>query len=364
MTSRGSILTVRHFVAALVTGLAAGLVAVPAAVAAPAATLTAVPSHTPWGRQVGFTGFAAGETIALTFSAGLSGPATATASASGTGTIPVTVSPVANVLTGTIRADGQTSHTQASLAFPIAAARLTAGHSVTVTPTASSAADTPYLLATPTSQFSLQMTSGRLLIWSILASPSGSNYAEWISPNARYAGSGRLVMQGDGNLVLYGGQGQALWSAGTNGTGSANQVVLQGDGNLVVYTATGTAVWSSRTGRIPVPRRSTVTSGQVLTPGQALYGGAYHAVVQGDGNFVVYGKRVWSSRTSGQKVTDLQLLGSGNLVLFGPSYRQLWSSGTSIGADAATLTRLVMQSDGNLVLYNESGKALWNSATY
>src|SRR5262249_19107724 len=148
--------------------------------------------------------------------------------------------------------------------------------SVTVTPPVSTTADTPYLLATPTPQYSLQIRSGRLLIWSILASPSGSNYAEWISPNARAAGSGRLVMQGDGNLVMYGSHGQALWSAGTNGTGSANQVVLQADGNLVVYNVGGAAVWSSRTGRIPVPRRSTIASGQTLTPGQALYGGAYH----------------------------------------------------------------------------------------
>ncbi|MBY8849203.1 aqualysin, partial [Saccharothrix sp. MB29] len=65
---------------------------------------------------------------------------------------------------------------------------------------------------------------------------------------SRTSADGRftLVMQGDGNLVLYTAAGQALWSSNTWGTG-ATHVVLQGDGNLVIYTAAGVAKWHTNT---------------------------------------------------------------------------------------------------------------------
>jgi hypothetical protein len=67
-----------------------------------------------------------------------------------------------------------------------------------------------------------------------------------------YAGSLRLVMQGDGNLVLYQG-GTVLWSTGTYGQNcGTNQCVtaFQGDGNFVVYNGQ-TPLWFSNTGGNP-----------------------------------------------------------------------------------------------------------------
>lgn len=54
-----------------------------------------------------------------------------------------------------------------------------------------------------------------------------------------------LVMQGDGNFVLY-QAGIALWHTSTHGHDGA-WAAFQDDGNLVVYSAGGTPLWSSGT---------------------------------------------------------------------------------------------------------------------
>jgi hypothetical protein len=76
----------------------------------------------------------------------------------------------------------------------------------------------------------------------------------------------RLVMQPDGNLVLYRNRdGAALWASGTSGHPGA-YAVMQPDGNLVVYRPGGRALWATGTNNHP---------------------GAY-ALLQDDGNLVVY----------------------------------------------------------------------------
>lgn len=89
----------------------------------------------------------------------------------------------------------------------------------------------------------------------------------------------RLVMQGDGNLVLYSGAGKALWDSRTNGHPGAH-AKMQKDGNLVVYSSAGKALWASNTSKHP---------GATLT-------------LQGDANLVIYlnGKALWSSATNGK----------------------------------------------------------------
>lgn len=88
----------------------------------------------------------------------------------------------------------------------------------------------------------------------------------------------RLIMQGDGNLVLYRTQTmQPLWASGTDGRPVA-VAVMQGDGNLVAYGADGTPYWDS---------------GTWGHPGAA-------AVLQDDGNLVIYdaaGGYLWDSGT-------------------------------------------------------------------
>jgi hypothetical protein len=95
-----------------------------------------------------------------------------------------------------------------------------------------------------------------------------------LSTNGEY----RLIMQGDGNLVLYSPKGK-LWASGTNGK-DASYAVMQGDGNLVIYSSSGKALWA------------TGTNGK----------GTSKLVIQGDGNLVVYNASgpTWASGTDGK----------------------------------------------------------------
>lgn len=84
-----------------------------------------------------------------------------------------------------------------------------------------------------------------------------------------------LVMQGDGNLVLYQGS-KALWWTATNGRGAV-LAAMQTDGNFVLYTAAGHPVWASGT-----------------------YGRAgARLAVQNDGNTVIYlgSAAIWHTHT-------------------------------------------------------------------
>lgn len=114
------------------------------------------------------------------------------------------------------------------------------------------------------------------------------------------------------------------------------------------------------------------------------------AVMQGDGNFVLYRNSVavWSTGTSGYPGSILRLQDDGNLVVYAPGNVAKWNSQTSWagrspspGSDRLVLNeilsrgdsryspnrqvRLVLQDDGNLVLYAAgAAEALWNTGTF
>lgn len=90
-------------------------------------------------------------------------------------------------------------------------------------------------------------------------------------------GQHRAEMQGDGNFVVYRANGTPKWASGTDGR-AIGGVIMQGDGNLVMYDPGG-PVWSSGTHGHP---------------------GAF-LVMQDDGNLVIYdpnGTPLWATGTN------------------------------------------------------------------
>ena len=74
--------------------------------------------------------------------------------------------------------------------------------------------------------------------------------ALWDSDTVRTSQACFLIIQSDGNLVIYLGaspeeQGEAIWNSATQGATAVYFLNLQNDGNLVIYE--GTARWSTNT---------------------------------------------------------------------------------------------------------------------
>lgn len=195
-------------------------------------------------------------------------------------------------------------------------------------------------------------------------------------------GANQLVMQTDGNLVLF-RNGGALWTSGTPGSG-ANVAIMQEDGNLVLHAPWG-AVWTSSTfhggSRLVVQDDSNVvifnsanagvwstdtcgllTGDMSLQAGQNLTScdGRFTLWMQGDGNLVLYHNGVapiWSSGTPGTGSNVAVVQSDGNFVVYSP-WGATWASGTN----GYAWPRLKAQNDGNLVLY-QNGGAIWATGT-
>ncbi|OVE81547.1 hypothetical protein BVY04_02930 [bacterium M21] len=102
-----------------------------------------------------------------------------------------------------------------------------------------------------------------------------------MSKNGNY----NLILQDDGNFVLYDHSGKALWSSGTNNL-PIEKCIMQGDGNLVLYRDDGKAAWASDT------RGKTDTN----------------LIIQNDGNAVIYYNQnpeaIWATGPLVQRLND------------------------------------------------------------
>lgn len=171
----------------------------------------------------------------------------------------------------------------------------------------------------------------------------------------------QLVMQSDGNLVLYSTSGGPLWYTGTGGNPGA-KLVVQDDGNMVIYSAGGGVLWSSGSS---VPNyQAYVNEGQY---GGEMFAfqqiksanGQYTLTMQKDGNLVLYSpnRALWQAGTSGNPFSRLAVQSDGNLVVYDMNHRPLWYTGTT------QRDKLILQNDGNLVLYNGLNQPLWATLT-
>ncbi|ROS29434.1 D-mannose binding lectin [Rathayibacter sp. PhB127] len=186
----------------------------------------------------------------------------------------------------------------------------------------------------------------------------GPNGVTW-STGTSGAGN-RLVLQEDGNAVIYGADGSAKWATGTSGSGV--RMNLDNTGRLVLYSIEDTVIWSSR---IAFPS-STLFAPAALYAGEGLRSGngAYRATMQADGNFVVSGRTgpIWTTGTS-TSGDFLSIDENGYMAVAGQG-RASWSVLPRYFVNAGPAVppfRLVMQDDGNLVQYDGRGRASWSS---
>jgi hypothetical protein len=174
--------------------------------------------------------------------------------------------------------------------------------------------------------------------------------ALWSSSTAGNPGS-YAIMQGEGNLVLYDGT-TSIWNSSTWGFSGA-YLVLQSEGNLVMYQD-GHPVWDWASGYLgDEPNQWTLEPGAyLLSPNHE-----YELVMQSsDGNLVLYhdGQALWSSGTAGEPGSYAVMQSDGNFVIYKPQGGP-WSTGTA-GHPGAFLR---VQNDDNVVVY-DSGTALWD----
>lgn len=223
-------------------------------------------------------------------------------------------------------------------------------------------------------------------------------------------GVSRLLMQTDGNLVLYRGS-TPLWSSRTQNNPGAG-AVMQSDGNLVVYSSAATGrrtLFDTGTGGIeqgpvgPFPFLevedtevsvniafedsagyarwgSNWTSDRVL-PGDELDSGDRRVstdgsctlVMQADANLVEYcgGRAVFSTGVSGRwldgepfEYPTAIMQADGNFVVYEESYilgvrpRVLYNTGTRVPGSG-----VVLQSDSNVVVVAPTGRPVWSRVT-
>jgi predicted lipoprotein with Yx(FWY)xxD motif len=223
--------------------------------------------------------------------------------------------------------------------------------------------------------------------WSVFANAAGQVGGPRTGPHY-YA-----VMQSDGNFVLYNGpnpasQGPPYWATGTNRAQGQYTAIMQTDGNFVVYDGSGQPIWASNTEWVSWQ----VTSGDRLNTNQWIVNDAamvsadrrYAAYLQDDGNLVLcyttngaadLSRPYWSvfahpasgqvrSQPSGPPYHAV-MQSDGNFVLYdgrdpgnsGPPY---WATNTSRARGQFTA---VMQTDGNFVVYDGTGQPIWASHT-
>lgn len=221
-------------------------------------------------------------------------------------------------------------------------------------------------LASPDGRFHLDMLADGNLV---TVPPSG--VATWESATEGHRGA-YAVMQSDGDFVIYpagvsaplpGQPTRALWSSGTSGNAGAS-VILENDGDLVVRSYQGDRVlWTSKGTLGDVG--SELLAGDQLRPGQYLQSpdGRYRLVAAGDQGVLNLetssGCILWGAPAVPDPEAYAVMQPDGNLVVYGPSGGVLWQAGTSGNPGAS----LLLEDNGYLPVSSARGSTLWHAPT-
>ena len=179
--------------------------------------------------------------------------------------------------------------------------------------------------------------------------------AFWSTGTSGHPGA-RALMQVNGNLVIYDASSSAVWSSNSPVTSGCPRLVIQQDGNVVIYTTKAT--WSSGS------RDWQMLPGDILRPGWSLYSvspEAYRLRMLTDGNLALFdgsGNELWSTKTYGHAGAYASMQTNGDFVVYDSTGHALWSSGTSTAG-----AHLDMLGDGNIDIIHGSS-VLWRSSTY
>ena len=176
-------------------------------------------------------------------------------------------------------------------------------------------------LWSPNGRYTLSyQTDGNLVLYG----PAGALFQTETGGRA----AGVVIMQQDGNLQIH-AQGEPVRQVNSEKSEPGAWLVLQDDGNAVIYKPAGGHVWASQTG---IPMVAPVQNNQIR-PGQGLYPG----------------QSVWSN--NGRYALWYQT--DGNLVLNGPAgVVKAWNTTDMLPGI------LIMQEDGHLVLHSPGGRAV------
>ena len=176
----------------------------------------------------------------------------------------------------------------------------------------------------------------------------------------------KLYMQGDGHLVVRDSNGDMIWGNGAHGIGTGPYTLyLQDDRHLIVRDSNGAPIWGSGTA---IPSATTTTNsctGQcqdVLTSPNGLY----RVLMQGDGHLVMRDSNdalIWGNGVHGIGTGPYKLYmqGDGHLVVRDSNGDMIWGNGAhGIGTGPYTL---YLQDDRHLIVRDSNGAPIWGSGT-
>lgn len=186
----------------------------------------------------------------------------------------------------------------------------------------------------------------------------------WASGTAGKKKANRLVVQKDGNVVLYSKKNKAFWSTQTVADSPRNpRFVLKNNGELVVKHGKE-VVWSSK--NAPVVYGHVLKAGTSLRPGDKMVSKnkKFQFIFQKDGNLVTYNvkkkKAVWNSRTAGEtEAKKLTLEKDGMLVLRSKRGDVIWASDSDSASGEHDIT-LKLTKKGKLKI-KDGKETLWKS---